>query len=189
MTYHVDIAGTYDQLRNDAMPTRIIKSASRTSSYELLQAISSVFVLELLAPGDKLYLISPWISDVPLLQNAFGQLRAIIPEFEGREVRLSVILNLLAQRGTVVRILTRNEVDNPGTQDFERKLVPEISVRYLPTIHEKGLITRHSYIGGSMNFTFSGVYINHESVTVCSDIERVSAELIEANSLWEQVDG
>src|SRR5687768_16906248 len=100
------------------MPDRAIRSRARGSSVQLADCLASVLTLELLAPGPELYLISPWISDVPLLSNRFGQLRALLPDMARGEIGLSRVLTALSERGVHVRILCRP--DHPQTEDFLR---------------------------------------------------------------------
>lgn len=79
------------------MPNRTIKSTAHNQSVQLIHAMSSLFVLELLAPSKAIYLFSPWVTDVPLLDSAFGQFRPLLPENEQEKARLSTILNKLAE--------------------------------------------------------------------------------------------
>lgn len=165
------------------MPNRIIKSAARNSSIQLTDCLSSLFALELLSPGRELYLVSPWISDMVLLSNNFGQFRAIIPELAEGQVRLAALLSTLSERGTQVRLMCRP--NQPQTEDFLRKLTPEIDVRQVETLHEKGLVSDHFYLRGSMNFTFSGVNLNDEHVELTTQPDQVALALLEAQQRWE----
>ena len=168
------------------MPNRHIKSSARNSSPQLTDCLCSLLALELLSPSPELYLFSPWLSDMPLLSNTFGQFRAIIPEATEGQVRLAVILATLAERGAQVRLLCRP--DQPTTEDFLRKLPPTIVVKQANTLHEKGLISSHFYLRGSMNFTFSGVNLNDEHVELTTDPEQVALALLEAQQRWETIE-
>ncbi len=153
---------------------------------ELRRCLSSTLALELAYHSKELYLFSPWISDVALLNNAFGQLRAVIPELESTSVRLSTILNLLSERNVMIRLLTRAQ-DRRNVDDFERKLAPTIQVQHSPNLHEKGLITNRIFVSGSMNFTYSGVNINAERVIITDESDKVASALIEARAHWEGI--
>jgi len=165
------------------MANRTIKSRARSSSVQLADSLSSLFVLELMSPGRELYLISPWISDMTVIKGHFGQFRAIMPELGRSELRLAGALTVLAERGVQVRILCRS--DQQQTQEFLRRLPREVEWRYVDTLHEKGLIGEHFYLRGSMNFTFSGVNLNDESVEVTTDPEVIALALTEARQMWE----
>ncbi len=121
-----------------------------------------------------------------LLSNTFGQFRAIIPELTEGQVRLAAILTTLSERGTKVRLMCRP--NQPQTEDFLRKLSPEIEVKQLETLHEKGLISSHFYLRGSMNFTFFGVNINDEHVELTTEPDQVGLALLEAQQRWETLE-
>lgn len=167
------------------MANRIIKSSARTSALQLADCLQSLFALELLAPSREMYLISPWISDMPLLPNRFGQFRALMPDLEQPSLSLLDLLTTLSDRGSAVRILYR--AWQRQTEDFLRRLSPPVEWRSSDTLHEKGLVTTHFYLRGSMNFTYSGVNLNDETVELTTDPETVALALIEARQRWEEL--
>jgi len=165
------------------MPNRIIKSIARKSSIQLTDCLSSLLALELLSPSRIIYLFSPWISDVLLLSNRFGQFRPLVPELAENDVRLAPLLNILVERGSQIRLLCRP--DQPYTEDFLRKLSADIEVKRVETLHEKGLMSEHFYLRGSMNFTFSGINLNDEHVELTTETHEVALALAEAQQRWE----
>jgi len=167
------------------MLNRIIKSIARKSSIQLTDCLSSLLALELLSPSQVLYLFSPWISDVLVLSNTFGQFRPLIPELSENDVRLAPLLNILAERGSQIRLLCRP--DQPYTEDFLRKLSATVDVKRVETLHEKGLINDHFYLRGSMNFTFSGINLNDEHVELTTEPHEVALALAEAQQRWKML--
>lgn len=169
------------------MPNRRITSKARGSSVQLIDCLSSLFALELLAPSPELYLISPWLSNVPLLTNHFGQFRAITTEMNKQELHLGDILTLLAEKGSRIHIICRPE--HPQTEEFLRSLLgrsqSNIVYRCSETWHEKGLISVHFYLRGSMNFTYAGVNLNDESVELTTEPAEVARAIAEARVAWE----
>lgn len=165
------------------MPNRMIKSTNRKSSVQLASCLSSLFALELASPSQQLYLFSPWISDMPLIDNRFGQFRALIPDWNQYRLRLSPLLNAIAERGTAVYIVCRP--DREYTEAFLRKLAPSIRTRRVSTLHEKGLVSEHFYLRGSMNFTFSGININDEHIELTTEHDQVARALLEAQQRWK----
>jgi len=167
------------------MSNRIIKSRARGSSVQLIDCLSSLLTLELFSPGKELYLISPWLSNVALIDNRHGQFRAIAGEYNKPILYLVDVLRLLAERGTEVRVLYLSPAEDltsiflRGIQDVER-----IEHRGFRHLHEKGLITSHFYLRGSMNFTYSGINLNQESVELTTDEVVVWQALQEAQVLW-----
>ncbi len=78
------------------MLNRTINSVARSGGVELAECLRSVFALELMVPSPELYLISPWISDMPLLSNRFGQMRAVLGEAGSDQLGLAAVLMTLA---------------------------------------------------------------------------------------------
>jgi hypothetical protein len=167
----------------------MIKSRARGSSVQLLGCLSSLFALELLKPSTECYLISPWLSKVALIDNRFGQFRALASELDTSTLHLGDILTLLATRGTRVHILYRAPA-NEMTSQFLQSVrdVENIAIRAARDLHEKGLVTSHVYVHGSMNFTYAGVNINDESIEIVSDEHLVWRALQEARVSWEGAD-
>ena len=165
------------------MSNRMIKSTTRKNSLQLTDCLSSLFMLELALPSQQFYLFSPWISDVALVDNRFGQIRSVAPNLEERQLPLSTLLNTMALRGTAVYIVCRPSYER--TEAFLRKLSVDIQVRRVETLHEKGLIGDRFYLRGSMNFTYSGIHINDEHIELTTDSEQVARALLEAQHRWE----
>lgn len=165
------------------MPNRSIKSKARTGSLQLADCLSSLFALELMCPGPEMYLISPWISNIALISNRFGQFRAIMGDSGEGDLRLATILHTLAERGVKVRIMHRSK--HQQTEEYLNLLPENIERRGIETLHEKGLITHNFYLRGSMNFTYSGVNLNDESVELTTDPQDVALALLEARQRWE----
>lgn len=165
------------------MPNRSIKSKARASSLQLTDCLSSLFALELMCPSPEIYLISPWISNVTLVSNRFGQFRAIMGDSGESDLRLATLLKVLAERGVQVRVMYRSK--HQQTEDFLNLLPENVERRGIETLHEKGLISYHFYLRGSMNFTYSGVNLNDERVELTTDPQVVALALLEARQRWE----
>lgn len=165
------------------MPNRIIKSKARSSTVQLADCLSSLFVLELLTPSPELYLISPWLSDMPLIANRFGQYRAVVSSLAGGDLGLAQILAILTERGVRVRIVYK--ANQAPTEQFIRRLPVTIERRATETLHEKGLVSNQFYLRGSMNFTYSGTNLNDETVELTTDPSEVALALVEARVQWE----
>jgi hypothetical protein len=165
---------------------RIIKPTARTSSIQIQDCLSSLFILELLSPINELYLFSPWISDVVVLDNRHGQFRALLPELITTEIRLSYFLNMLAERGEKIHILCRPDTHNDnflGRLDLPMKYL----VKQVESIHEKMMVNEHFYLRGSMNFTYQGLHLSDENTELTCDPEEVNRNLIEARNRWGQL--
>jgi phosphatidylserine/phosphatidylglycerophosphate/cardiolipin synthase-like enzyme len=169
----------------DNLGTRLLFSRSRTSSTQLIDLIGSIFALELLCPGQELYLISPWITDVPILRNRTAELRALLPEQATGDIWLSRALAAIAEHGTAVNLICRP--DQPTTEEFLTKLPGGIAVRKHKKLHMKGLFTEQAALIGSMNFTYSGLNLNDELVELKTANQAVAQALFEARTYWSNL--
>ena len=164
---------------------RIIKSTSQTKDSQVITALSSLFALELFNPSRELFLYSPWITDVILINNHHGQFRAILPEFEYQRISLSSILNTLSNRGTKIHLLMRPELSS-YTKEFFGRLSNEIQFKLIPNLHEKILLTETFFFRGSMNFTYSGIYLNDEHTEITTDPQLIAQAITEAKHRWRE---
>lgn len=167
------------------MPNRLIFSKSRRYSLEIAECLHSLFALEVTSPSRMIYLVSPWISNVKILSNRTGQLNSILPDYQNIDIRLANTLNLLCDKGTEVRIICRP--NQYYTERFLRILSEEASYVFSEKLHIKGLLTDHFYLRGSMNFTYSGINQNEETVELTNDPEEIALVSFELEKQWEQM--
>ena len=169
---------------------RIFKTqlTGATTIQELLQ---TMFVGELLQPGEEIWLVSPWISDVVLIDNRAGSFDALNPEWGRREIRLADVLITLMNRGTRVRIVTRNDSSNDafrtriGELAKEHGLETQISVRIHEQLHTKGIMLSRGLLMGSMNLTYNGMVINDEWVEFSIDRQELARTRLEFDHYGE----
>ena len=82
---------------------RVIHKSRTRSSTEAASLLANLFAAELVSPSECIWLVSPWISDIQILDNeasAFDPLNRWGP----RVVRLSEVLATLAAYGSSVVI-------------------------------------------------------------------------------------
>jgi len=141
------------------MSTRqFLQSASdaRNAVRELLQL---VFASELVAPSRCLWIVSPWLRDVPALDNRTGSFISVCPDLPRTEVRLSRVLRVLIERGTQIVIATRPGSGNRQVLDGLGDL-PEgndLIFHERPDLHAKGIVGDRFCLIGSMNLTYNGL--------------------------------
>jgi len=140
------------------MTRQFLQSAldSRNGARELLQI---VFASELLSPSRCLWIVSPWLRDVPVLDNSTGSFLHLCPDFPRTDVRLSRVLRELVDRGSTLVIATRPDVGNrqviEGLKGLDR---PDAVVfRERAELHAKGIVGDRYSLIGSMNFTYNGL--------------------------------
>ena len=166
------------------MASRDIRSHG--GSLVLLNCLQSLFALETMNPGKELYIISPWISNSPIIDNRLGQVKQIFPFVRGNWVYLSDVLEACAWKGCKVRLVS--DPEHTQTKEFISRLEPLIKTRRLENDHEKGLITSHYYISGSMNFTYRGINVNGEKIRITTAPHEVNQAILSARARWEEAE-
>jgi hypothetical protein len=147
--------------------------------------LESLFVAELLLPSPCLWLISPWLTDLELLDNRSGAFASLDPQWGPRRIRVVEILGRLLEVGSHIVVATR-----PGQHNdtFVRKLddlsrasgvADRLTVHRSETLHLKGILGRDFYLSGSMNLTFNGVEILEEGVTLETSPEALGTARIQ----------
>lgn len=165
------------------MQNRMIKKHyNNTSALQLTNCLCSLVALELLYPSREMFLVSPWLTNVPILNNQYGQFRTINGGQSGRSLGLGDVLALLSEQGCKVYLITRPDEHNRA---FLQNLPNSIQVKKLQDLHDKGWVTKRFYLRGSMNFTYSGININSESIEVTTEEQAVAKAMIEARHQWE----
>jgi PLD-like domain len=151
--------------------------------------LSAALVSELVFPGDSLWLVSSWITDVEILDNSQGAFDSVLGDNPPTVCRLSQILALIAAAGGRVYVVTR-----PGTHNeiFVRRLLEAVTdgtrlgVVLDPTVHEKTICGREWLFSGSMNFTVNGLGTNEESVTYRVSGPEASQAQLDFAERWQE---
>jgi hypothetical protein len=58
---------------------RVIRKSQARSSEEAARLLAALFATELVAPSTCLWLVSPWISNVPVIDNETATFDALAP--------------------------------------------------------------------------------------------------------------
>lgn len=163
---------------------RIFKSQV-TGAETLRELVQTMFVAEILHAKDTIWIVSPWITNISLIDNRSGGFDFLNPEWGRREIRVSEVLVSLMARGANVQVVTRQIQTN---ENFINAVVEEARVQALQdklrvimrdTLHSKGLLLTRSMLLGSMNLTYSGMQINDESIEFCISEEDVARTRLE----------
>ena len=176
------------------MPSRDVWSHG--SGNALRDLLSSALASLLMTPAgaQPAYFSSPWMSDFPLFENQYADFVALFPELaDERRIRFSEYLRQLSRRRPVRIIAVKNQSSEyfakspafPGTDGVQFRYAPE-------TYHEKGVLTPAFYIEGSMNITYSGVYVRGEKITYHSGADpalraKIGKAYLEFNRRWDQL--
>lgn len=174
------------------MSTRLIHRSAASPSRIIAETLEGLLLAEMVAPGNRLLVVSPWISEFPAIDNRAGQYSTLEPAWLVGFVPFSSVLRSLLTHGVKIRVACgfgERETDfisrlsNGATLDGTQ---PSLSVSQLPRehrlfSHEKAMVADTWAIYGSMNMTYSGVKLNGELITVTTETDtvgRVATELL-----------
>ena len=161
---------------------------SRFGTRQVADLLQAVFAAELLAPSRRLWLVSPWISDIAVLDNRANAFTTLVPSWGRARVRLADVLLHLAERGTSVVVATRGQ--EAHNQDFlshvkqRRADLKTFRVHQTDELHDKGLLGDGFLLAGSMNFTYSGISINQEALHFTTDAATIAQHQVLFQARW-----
>lgn len=152
-------------------------SAARGEIGDLLQGL---LVAELISPSNCIWLVSPWLSNIPVIDNRSGAMRGLDAGWARRQIRLVEVLAHLCNVGSEVHVVVRPGVANEGVlaeldgavggRPRERRL----HIERRADLHAKGLLGDDYCLSGSMNFTRNGVEHLEEMVMLVIDPAEVA---------------
>lgn len=158
-----------------------------TGADTLKELLQSMFVAEMLRPAGPIWIVSPWVSNVVLIDNRSGNFDALNPEWGRREVRLADVLGTLMSRGSDIHVVTRSDESNRAFLSKLRDtaeqqgLLDSVTVTLHDPLHTKGILLSNSLLMGSMNLTYNGMVINDEWVEFSVDSGDVARTRLEFN--------
>ncbi|WP_020670653.1 phospholipase D-like domain-containing protein DpdK [Amycolatopsis nigrescens] len=159
---------------------RVIRKSRAQSASEALDLLGALFTAELLAPSKCIWLVSPWISDIEILDNVAGTY-PVLDHYGKRVVRLSEVLGTLAADGARIVVATTLDAHNDAFTRRMGMLSRDLRVEHLVDIrtdpsgrlHTKALTGDGYALAGSMNITYNGVFIREEQIELRTDEEYV----------------
>jgi len=163
---------------------RIFKS-QQTGVATIRELLQTMFVGEMLLAGKQIWIVSPWVSNVVLIDNRSGNFDTLNPEWSRREIRLVDVLVALMARGCQVVIVTRNLETNEGfinglKEMAERNALEEqVTVKIHDVLHTKGILLSKCLLMGSMNLTYNGIEMNDEWIQFSIDPEDIAKTRLE----------
>lgn len=178
------------------MRTRLIHRTAASPHRMIAECLEGLFVSELMHPGKRLLVASPWMSDFPALDNRGGQFTALESSWIAKMIPFSSVVRALMLRNVRIRLAcgpgaretdvidrieTAARVDGTDTYLHASRLPHEHRL----FSHEKALIADTWAVYGSMNFTYSGVELNGELITVTTVPDSVAKVATELLSLFE----
>jgi phosphatidylserine/phosphatidylglycerophosphate/cardiolipin synthase-like enzyme len=166
---------------------RTIRTTGQGRSQAVADAIEAVLVSEVLAPSAAFWLVSPWLSDLLVIDNADGRFTGLTT-LPRRHISLIEALQLIsAPPGAAISVVTREEPTNAAVLAKLRRLQDEgtpIRLVIDHKVHDKAMLTDRVLLSGSMNFTIGGTEHNTESLTITADSGQVGATHVQFADLY-----
>jgi phosphatidylserine/phosphatidylglycerophosphate/cardiolipin synthase-like enzyme len=163
----------------------IYAAGTKTVPYELLQ---SLFAAELLRPSRRFWIVSAWLSNVEVLDNTARQFAALDPEWPAARIRLSRALASMLRRGTEVVVVTNANRHNDDfmarMREHEERFGKRLHLIRTEHLHEKGILGDHFTLDGSMNLTYSGIFVNEEHLIYRYDPTKVAERRVQLENRW-----
>ncbi len=159
---------------------------SRFSSRQLPDLLQALLIAELISPSPCLWLVSPWVSDIPIIDNTANTFLALEPTWPRSKIRLAQTLSTLTHLGTTVCIATRPDNHNRGFIDTlsTKASTKNLRIHQAEELHTKGMLSDAFFLAGSMNFTFNGISVNEEFLIYETDSAKVSEQKINFRDRW-----
>lgn len=172
------------------MTVRSLRTTAFGSREELADALQCVFVSEILLPSKPLWIVTPWISDVPIIDNRSGRFVGLIPALPQRWIRLGEAIEQQLIRGGSIVIACRPDDHNRSftdqvhhrSRELGRRQRVRISVS--PELHEKGILSASAFLSGSMNMTYNGLRRLEEVVHLTDESDAVARARAAYQDRW-----
>jgi hypothetical protein len=166
---------------------RVIRKSKTRSSAEAASLLANLFAAELISPSECIWLVSPWISNIQILDNEAGSFDPL-SRWGPRTVRLAEVLATLASCGSSVVIGTTAD---PHNDEFITQLNgraaefgAERKVRVVRDpanlLHDKAITGDDYAVVGSMNITWYGVNVRDELLQLRTDEDFVADARLDA---------
>ena len=145
---------------------RVVRTG-RATGLRIDTVLATVLTAELVAPSSQLWLVSPWISDVPAIDNTSCSFDSVFVDPSNRIYTLSEVLSLLTYNRARVTVVSRPDRHNTNFLDRLRRSAcgENLQIRQHEDVHEKTFCGDDWLLTGSMNLTVRGMQINDEAVT------------------------
>ncbi|WP_020388786.1 phospholipase D-like domain-containing protein DpdK [Kribbella catacumbae] len=148
--------------------------------------LTSTLLSELCCPSDELWIVSGWITDIPILENKHRQYDAVLESVARSSLSLTEVLAELAARGAHLHVALRSVDHNTRFRNrLQDRVRPDrLSLYESADVHEKIMVGNDWVMKGSMNFTWNGVQQNEESIDFSVGKAAASFERLELRTRW-----
>ena len=175
------------------MTVRSLRTTAFASRRELSDALQCLFVAELLVPSSPLWIVTPWVSDVPIIDNRTGRFKGLVPALPQRWIRLGEVLEQHLVRGGSLVIACRPDDHNRSFTDQLQRGIREIGreqqlrINLSAELHEKGILTDSVFLNGSMNLTYNGLRTLEEMINLTDESDAVARARAAYQDRWGEL--
>lgn len=163
---------------------------TNSASREVPDLLQSVLTAELIRPSRRLFLASPWISDITVIRNRSNEFLLLEPQWARKDITFTDVIANLIERGTEFFLETRKlDYNERFVETIKQKTTKPFEVRYDAILHRKGLLGDTYFLSGSMNFTFNGITTLEEFIQYTADPSAVAENRIVWSRWWGKGDG
>ncbi len=168
---------------------RIIFTNNSIGRRQFKEVLGNI-LLSLIVSPSEFWLVSPWITDYELVDNRSGAWNNVEPSWGARKLSFSDLLIRAMESGCKVNLVTTKDPMNNAFIDRLQVAIPNNKLLNLiisENLHIKGLLTKNSFLAGSMNFTFSGAHRNEEQVTLSVDSHSITEAKLEFENRYGSI--
>jgi phosphatidylserine/phosphatidylglycerophosphate/cardiolipin synthase-like enzyme len=166
--------------------SRTIRTRPR-NGIAVTEVLSAVLVSELVRPSKEIWLVSGWVSNVPVIKNDMGAYDSLLNDSGSETLTLSDVLVRLSRLGAKINVAVRDDQHNEQFLDLlRRRCAPDqLRIYKSPDLHEKLLVGDDWLLKGSMNFTWNGLNVHEESLEFIVDAAEAAKNRLELGIRWE----
>jgi hypothetical protein len=148
--------------------------------------LAAALLAELCSPSEELWLVTGWVTDIPVIDNSIRQFDAVMGAETRSTLSLTDVFTILTQQGTHVHVAVR---EDPHNQTFVGRLQRVCASDALhlysgADLHEKILVGWTWVLKGSMNFTWHGTQRNEEGLDFEVDPADAARQRLELRTRW-----
>jgi phosphatidylserine/phosphatidylglycerophosphate/cardiolipin synthase-like enzyme len=147
-----------------------------------LKEVISGMMIGLFIRPERIWLVSPWLSDFQVLDNRAGSWDVLNPTWGNREISFLELLSDAVNNDCPLRLVTQNDGKSKSfIKQLENRLISDVDYKncHSEKLHTKGLLTNHFFLKGSMNYTYRGANLNDEVLELTDDGTIISEALLE----------
>lgn len=163
---------------------RVVRTRPR-SGLAISDILASALIAELVSPGEQLWLVTGWVSDITVIDNSCDEFTSVLRGDRPAMLTLSQVLLRLACAGTQVHVAVNESEHNHSFIDrMKRSEAPNVFTYHGADLHEKILCGWNWVMTGSMNFTWNGLSTNEEAIHYRIDQAWAARQRLELQQRW-----